>query len=184
MTRILVVFGTLLAVAGGVIVFMDGLSFRRELEYRDPDLALGQAISVNIQNVRQSGWGGSLLEGSAYGPPFDLVLFGTLPQGTAVRSVLLKNLQVTAPDGATLLSAPSATLPLADGDTLRAGVSTPNRTYSYEALAFTAATPSSITVSLELLFQTDAAPERVVVTKHYHLRRIRRISLGGHDWHF
>ena len=184
MKRILLVLGILLATATGIIVFMDGLSFRRELEYRDPGLVLGQPVSVNIQNVRQSGWGGSLLEGSAYGPPFDFILFGTLPQGTAVRSVVLKDLRVTAADGATLLSVPSAVLPLADGETLRAGVTTPNRAYSYEAPAFTSATPSSLTVSLELLFQTDEAPEHIAFTKRFHLRRVRRISLGSHDWHF
>ena len=184
MKRFLVVLGILLATAGAVIVFMDGLSFRRELEYRDPALALGQPVSVNIQNVRQSGWGGSLLEGSAYGPPFDFVLFGTLPQGTAVRSVVLKDLRVIAAGGATFLSVRSAVLPLADGETLRAGVTTSNRAYSYEARAFTSATPSSLTVSLELLFQADAAPEHMALTKHFYLRPIRRISLGSHDWHF
>jgi len=184
MKRLLIALGVVAVTLGGALAFMDGLSLRHELEYRDPHLTLGEPLSVSVQNVRQSGWGGALLESSTYGPPFDLYVFGTLPPDTPATSVALSGLRVTSDDGTTLLTVPFAPLPLADGETLRAGVTSANRTYSYEARAFTSATPPSITVSLELVFATSAEPRHQAITKQFHLNRIRRLSLGSHDWHF
>ena len=172
-------FLTGLAIVSIIIVAslaaMDGLSIRHEVEYLDPLSATDDALVVNIQNVRQSGWGGSLIESSSFGPPFDLYVVGILPPDSSATSVELRALYVTSAEGETLLAVPSVSRPVGDGETYQAGGVTPNRTYAYQAQAFTSETPSSLTVSLELVFDSPAGTTHQTLKRQLQLNRFRRI---------
>ena len=83
------------------LVIAGGLTFKREIDYVECERFAVPFASVHIQNSpKGSGWGNpAFLAYSSYGPPYDLLMYGTLAEGDAATSFQLNDLVVEA-DGA------------------------------------------------------------------------------------
>jgi hypothetical protein len=172
--------GVLLVVG---LALAGGLSFRREIDYVECERFSIPFASVLIQSSPVGiGWGNPAFLGfSSYGPPYDLFIVGTLPEGVAADSFALTDLVVEA-DGAREVSVPRAVVEVEDMVVRQNGAKRPGRGFLYTARAVTSATPARLRVAGTL---TPIAPAGAKAQRFAHVfeaRRTRRLMLGPWSW--
>jgi hypothetical protein len=165
------------------LVLAGGLSFKREIDYVECERFAVPMATVRIQSSpNASAWGNPAFLGFAsYGPPYDLLVIGTLPAGTDARSFELTDLVVEA-DGTTELSLPRVAVDVEDLVVHQGGVQRTARGFFYRARAVTSATPTRLRVTGTL---TSIAPMRSKPQHFTHVfeaRRTRHVTLGRWSW--
>jgi hypothetical protein len=153
-------------------------------------------------------WGNpSFLELSSYGPPYDLLIVGTLgapgttPAGAAAAAagaagargaagdgpapdwLEITDLVVEA-DGAAVLSLPRVVVPVEAAEVPAAGGKRSARSYVFRARAFTSATPARLRVAGTLAALAAGREKGQRFAHVFEARRTRRVALGRWTWSF
>jgi hypothetical protein len=165
------------------LVLAGGLSFKREIDYVECERFAIPLATVRIQSSPTGKAVGNpaFLGFVSYGPPYDLLVIGTVPEGDAAQSFELTDLIVEA-DGTTEMSVPRVAVDVEDLVVHQGGVRRTARGFFYRAHAVTSATPTRLRVTGTL---TPIAPVR---SKPQHFsyafeaRRTRRVTLGRWSW--
>jgi hypothetical protein len=167
------------------LVIAGGLSFKREIDYVECERFAVPFASVHIQNSpKGAGWGNpAFLAYSSYGPPYDLLMYGTLAEGDAATSFQLNDLVVEA-DGAPQVKVPSVDVAVEDLVVRQDGVRRPARGFLFRQRAITSATPTRLRVTGTL---TEVAPvpgKPQHFTYVFEAHRASRLTLGRWSWSF
>jgi hypothetical protein len=167
------------------LVVAGGLTFKREIDYVECERFAVPFASVHIQNSpKGSGWGNpAFLAFSSYGPPYDLLMYGTLADGNAATSFRLSNLVVEA-DGATEVKLPPVDVDVEDLLVRQDGVRRPARGFLYRRRAITSATPSRLRVTGTLTEVGPIAGTPEHFTYVFEAHHARRLTLGRWSWSF
>ena len=166
----------------GALIFAGGLSYKRAVDYVECERFAAPRAKVSIQSSPLGPtWGNpSFFEIARYGPPYDLLVHGTLPDSDGSTALELTDLTVEA-DGAPVLSLPRVVVPVE-----AAGVAAANatRAFMFSARAFTAATPARLRVTgtLSRLEPTRDKGERF--THVFGAHSTRHLALGRWSWLF
>jgi hypothetical protein len=168
------------------MVLAGGLSFRREIDYVECERFSIPLATVHIQSSpNASAWGNPAFLGfSSYGPPYDLLIVGTLADGEDARAFELTDLVVEA-DGTTELSVPRVPVVVEDLMVRQAGTKRAARGFFYRARAVTSSTPTRLRVTGTLTPGGGAAGAKPQHFSHvFEARRSRRLMLGRWSWAF
>ena len=182
------------------LVMAGGLSFKREVDYVECERFAVPTATVHIQSSPVGpAWGNpSFLELSSYGPPYDLLIMGTLepprppggPEaadahggGGAPDSFEITDLVVEA-DGAAVLSLPRVVVPLEAMKVHAAGVERSAKGFVFRARAFTSATPARLRVAGTLAALAAGREQGQRFAHVFEARRTRRLALGRWTWSF
>ena len=162
---------------GGLVV-AGGLSYKREVDYVECERFAAPRAEVSIQSAQLGpAWGNpSFFEIARYGPPYDLLVHGTLSGSDDSTALEITDLTVEA-DGAPVLSLPRVVVPV---EIARAGAAT----FEFSVRAFTTATPARLRVTgtLSRLEPTRAKGERF--THVFSAHSMRHLALGRWSWAF
>ncbi len=179
--------------AGGVVgvslvialVLAGGMTFKRAIDYVECERFAVPSATVRIQSSPNGhGWGNPAFLGFAsFGPPYDLLVIGTLPDGDAAQAFELRDLVVEA-DGAVDLTVPRVEAHVEDLVVNQAGMKRPARGFLYRQRAVTAATPNRLRVTGTVTETAPVAGKPQHFTHVFEARRTNRISLGRWSWAF
>lgn len=160
-----------------------GLSYKKETSYVESDRVSAPFTAVYIQSSPTgTGWGNpDFLGFSAYGPPFDLLITGTLPDGESASSLELTNLTVET-DGAAVMSRPRALIPIENVIVLKGGNRSPARRFTFVSPRVTSDTPTRIRVSGTVKSASSSAPQGSFFAHVFEVRRTRVLALGRWTW--
>ena len=162
-----------------------GLTFKREIDYVECERFAVPFASVHIQNSpKGAGWGNpAFLAYSSYGPPYDLLMYGTLADGDAATSFELTDLVVEA-DGAPQVKVPPVDVAVEDLMVRQDGVRRPARGFLFRQRAITSATPTRLRVTgtLTEVAPVPGKPQRFTYVFEAH--RASRLTLGRWSWSF
>ena len=167
------------------LVIAGGLSFKREIHYVECERFAVPFASVHIQNSpKGSGWGTpAFLAYSSYGPPYDLLMYGTLADDDAATSFQLSDLVVEA-DGAPEVKLPPVDVAVEDLLVRQDGVRRPARGFLYRQRAITSATPTRLRVTGKLTEIAPIAGKPQHFTYVFEAHRASRLTLGRWSWSF
>jgi hypothetical protein len=167
-----------LALAGGI-------SFKREIDYVECERFAHPLASVQIQSSpRGAAWGNPrIVELASYGPPYDLLIIGTLPEGNLADSFEITDLIVEA-DGASVVSLPRVVVPVEDVLVRASGEKKQSKGFLFTARAFTSATPARLRVAGTLIPLSATREKGQRFTHVFEARRTRRLALGRWTWLF
>lgn len=167
------------------LVLMGGVSFKREIDYVECERFAVPFASVHIRSSpKGSGWGNpAFLAYASYGPPYDLLMYGTLPDGDAATSFQLGELVVEA-DGATEVKLPPVDIAVEDLFVRQDGVRRPARGFLYRQRAITSATPSRLRVTGTLTELAPIASKPQHFTHVFEAHHVSRLTLGRRSWSF
>ena len=170
-----------IALMGGLVV-AGGLSYKREVDYVECERFAAPRAEVSIQSAQLGPtWGNpSFFEIGRYGPPYDLLVHGTLSAGDDSTALEITDLTVEA-DGAPVLSLPRVVVPI---EIARAGAANGAAAFAFSARAFTTATPARLRVTgtLSRLEPTRDKGERF--THVFSAHSTRHLALGRWSWAF
>ena len=173
-----------IALMVGLIV-AGGVSYKRAVDYVECErFAVPQArVEIRSSPVGPA-WGHPrFLEIARYGPPYDLVIQGTLADGDIATAVEISALTVEA-DGSAVLSQPPFVVPVQEMIVREGGKTRAARGYKYSADAFTTATPARLRVAATLSRLTPARDNGQHFTHVFEARHTRRLTLGRWSWTF
>jgi hypothetical protein len=167
------------------LIFVGGLSYKREVDYVECERFAVPLARVAIQSAAMGpAWGNpSVLEIARYGPPYDLLIHGTLNDGDAATAFEITDLTVEA-DGAAVMSLPRVVVPVEEMVVHAGGKARDAKGFMFSARAFTAAMPGRLRVAGTL---SRLAPTRDNGQRFAHVfeaRRTRRLALGRWSWTF
>jgi hypothetical protein len=167
------------------LVVAGGLTFKREIDYVECERFAVPFATVHIQNSpKGSGWGNpAFLAFSSYGPPYDLLMYGTMADGDGATSFRLSNLVVEA-DGATEVMLPPVDVDVEDLLVRQDGVRRPARGFLYRRRAITSATPTRLRVTGTLTEVGPVAGKPEHFTYVFEARHASRLTLGRWSWSF
>jgi hypothetical protein len=160
-----------------------GLNFKRETDYFESERFPAPLTTVHIQSSQTgTGWGHpNFLGFSVFGPPYDLLISGTLPDGDPTSALEVTNLTVES-DGAAVLSRPHLVIPIEtvvvhQGDARRA-----TRGFVFMSPGVALGTPSRIRVSGMVKPVTSRAVDASFFAHVFEVRRTRVLALGKWSW--
>jgi hypothetical protein len=167
------------------LVIAGGLGFKREIDYVECERFAVPFASVHIQNSpKGSGWGNpAFLAYSSYGPPYDLLMYGTLAEGDAATSFQLNDLVVET-DGSPAVKLPPVDVAVEDLVVRQDGVRRPARGFLYRQRAITSATPTRLRVTGTLTEVAPIAGKPQHFTYVFEAHRVSRLTLGRWSWSF
>jgi hypothetical protein len=182
------------------LVMAGGLSFKREVDYVECERFAVPSATVRIQSSPVGpAWGHPrFLELSSYGPPYDLLILGTLDgpdaarapgapgssaTGAAPDSLEITDLTVEA-DGAAVLSLPRVVVPVESLEVRAGGGKRSAKGFVFTARAFTSATPARLRVAGTLAAPARGRDQVVRFAHVFEARRSRRLALGHWTWNF
>lgn len=191
------------------LVIAGGLSFKREVDYVECERFAIPSATVRIQSSPVGpAWGNSrFLELSSYGPPYDLLIIGTLgtpgtlvppgppgapaapgahgagADGPAPDWFEITDLVVEA-DGAAVLSLPRVVVPVEAMEVHAASGKRSARSFVFRARAFTSATPARLRVAGTLAALAAGREKGQRFAHVFEARRTRRVALGRWTWSF
>jgi hypothetical protein len=167
------------------LVLVGGLTFKREIDYVECERFAVPFATVHVQSSpKGSGWGNrAFLANSSYGPPYDLLMYGTLPDGDAATSFQLSELAVEA-DGAADVKLPPVAVGVEDLFVRQDGVRRPARGFLYRQRAISSATPSRLRVTGTLTEIAPFAGKPQHFTHLFEAHRASRLTLGRWSWSF
>lgn len=167
------------------LVVAGGLTFKREIDYVECERFAVPFATVHIQNSpKGSGWGNpAFLAFSSYGPPYDLLMYGTLADGDGATAFRLSNLVVEA-DGATEVKLPPVDVEVEDLMVRQEGVRRPARGFLYRRRAITSATPTRLRVTGTLTEVGPVAGNPEHFTYVFEAHHASRLTLGRWSWSF
>jgi hypothetical protein len=178
------------------LVVAGGLSLKREVDYVECERFAVPSANVRIESSPVGPvWGNPrFLELSSSGPPYDLLISGTLEgadapgvAGAGSDATIPEALEITdlivEADGAAVLSLPHVVVRVKPVEVHAAGGKRPSARFEYRAPAFTSATPARLRVAGTL--SPTAAHDRGQRFAHvFEARRTRRLALGPWTWSF
>ncbi len=167
------------------LVLAGGLTFKREIDYVECERFAVPFATVHIQSSpKGAGWGNpAFLAFASYGPPYDLLIYGTLPEGDGSTAFRLRDLVVEA-DGATEVKLPPVDVAVEDLVVRQDGVRRPARGFLYRQRAITSATPTRLRVSATLAEIAPLAGKPQHFTHVFEARHASRLTLGRWSWSF
>jgi hypothetical protein len=167
------------------LVVVGGLSLKRAIDYVECERFAVPSATVHIQSSpKGSGWGNpAFLSFSSYGPPYDLLMYGTLADSDAATAFQLSDLVVEA-DGATEVKLPPVDVAVEDLVVRQDGARRPARGFLYRQRAIISATPARLRVTGTLTQIAPVAGKPQHFTHVFEAHHDSRLTLGRWSWSF
>ena len=183
MKRVFLAGGALVVAMIIALPLAGGLNFKRETDYFESERFAAPFTSVRIQSSRTGTGRGhpSFVEFSIFGPPYDLLITGTLTDGDLASALELTDLTVET-DGAAVLSLPRLIVPVEDVVVHQGGETKATRGFVFVSPSFTAGTPARIRVSGMVKAVSPRAAKASFFAHVFEVRHTRVLGLGRWSW--